>query len=114
MKMKISPLFAVITFVTACTPSLTGLSRVEPAARPVAIQKDIAYLASDALEGRLTGTAGNDTAAAYIARRYASLKLKTPFPGYAQPFDALSAEDAHAGRTTPRHSQNVVAVVEGT
>ncbi len=39
------------------------------------LRRDINYLASDALEGRLTGTPGNDSAAAYIARRYKLLGL---------------------------------------
>jgi Zn-dependent M28 family amino/carboxypeptidase len=39
------------------------------------LQRDIAYLAADRLEGRATGTAGNDSAAAYIARRFAALRL---------------------------------------
>ncbi len=78
------------------------------------IRNDIAYLASDALEGRLTGTPGNDSAAAYIARRYKSLGLTPLTPGFLQPFDALSAEEAHMGRTQPRHSENVVALLRGT
>jgi hypothetical protein len=41
------------------------------------LRRDINYLASDALEGRLTGTPGNDSAAAYIARRYELLGLHT-------------------------------------
>lgn len=41
------------------------------------LRRDINYLASDALEGRLTGTPGNDSAAAYIARRYELLGLET-------------------------------------
>lgn len=45
------------------------------AADSLAVRRDIAYLASDALEGRGTGTPGNDSAAAYIARRYAALRL---------------------------------------
>jgi hypothetical protein len=40
------------------------------------LRRDINYLASDALEGRLTGTPGNDSAAAYIARRYELLGLR--------------------------------------
>ena len=78
------------------------------------IRRDIGYLASDALEGRLTGTPGNDSAAAYIARRDQSLGLTALTKGYLQPFDALSAEEAHMGRTEPRHSENVVALLRGT
>jgi hypothetical protein len=43
------------------------------------LRRDIVYLASDPLEGRLTGTPGNDSAAAYIARRYAALRLEPVF-----------------------------------
>jgi hypothetical protein len=38
---------------------------------------DITYLASDLLDGRGTGTAGNDTAALFIARRYNALRLSS-------------------------------------
>ena len=45
------------------------------AAQPERLQRDIAYLAADRMDGRATGTAGNDSAAAYIARRFATLRL---------------------------------------
>ena len=77
------------------------------------IRRDIEFLASDRLEGRLAGTPGNDSAAAYIARRYGALGLVELEPGYLQPFNALSAQDAHMGRTEPRPTQNVVALLRG-
>src|SRR6476469_7819523 len=40
------------------------------------IRSDIAYLADDRLEGRGTGTAGNDSAASWLARRHESLGLR--------------------------------------
>lgn len=46
------------------------------AATAARLRQDIAYLASDALEGRLTGSAGADSAAAFIARRFAALRLR--------------------------------------
>ena len=103
---------ALLVAGTACssayqTPS--GPSHADS----TAILRDIAYLASDQLEGRLTGTPGNDSAAAYIARRYKSLGLTAPVAGYLQPFEARSAADAHSGRTEPRRSQNVVAILRG-
>jgi hypothetical protein len=39
------------------------------------LRADIAWLADDAREGRATGSAGADSAAAYIARRFQALKL---------------------------------------
>src|SRR5450759_3256462 len=93
-------------WLTACTSAYmrpASASRADSAA----IRRDVEFLASDALEGRLAGTPGNDSAAAYLARRYRSLGLTELAPGYLQPFDALSAQDAHLGRTAPRPTQNV-------
>ncbi|MDP1889582.1 MAG: M20/M25/M40 family metallo-hydrolase [Gemmatimonadaceae bacterium] len=39
------------------------------------MRSDVTFLASRALEGRGTGTAGNDSAAVFIARRYNALRL---------------------------------------
>ena len=79
-----------------------------------AIRRDIAYLASDRLEGRLTGTPGNDSAAAFVARRFAHLKLRAPFPGYLQKFEARSAMDIHSPTAGPRATQNVAGILEGS
>ena len=114
--MKKSIFFIGLLFVAACSPSM----RTEPlklgaaVADSAAIRSDIAYLASDRLEGRLTGSPGNDSAAAYIARRYKYLRLKTPFPGYLQNFVARPAANAHMGDTAGLKTQNVVAMLEGT
>ena len=106
------------------------------------LRGDIAYLASDALEGRFTGSPGADTAAAFIARRFAALRLRPvvvgeddaarcagtrvsvagrdaypaypPCAGYLQRFTARSAALAHSGRLGDLEAANVVALVEGT
>jgi hypothetical protein len=107
---------AAITFVAilaGCASMGTHASPV-PIADSTVIHDDIAYLASDRLEGRLTGTAGNDSAAAYIARQYAKLHLRQGSPGYLQKFVARSAADAHSGITNGRPTQNVVAILPGS
>src|SRR3982750_2381922 len=93
------------------------------------IRSDIAYLADDRLEGRGTGTAGNDSAAAWLARRHASLGLR-PLPTDTPPscrtspappaclsslqrFVANGVELAHAGKPDGVPTQNVVALVPG-
>jgi hypothetical protein len=78
----------------------------------LSIRRDIEYLASPALAGRLTGTPGNDSAAAYIARRYAALHVLAMSPGYLQRFDARPA--AHTGVAQSLPTQNVFGVVRGT
>ena len=73
-----------------------------------------------ALAGRLIGTPGNDSAAAYIARRYQSLGLRSLSSGYRQPFVAhppvregprpsiatqnVFAPDSRTGRRVARRS----------
>jgi hypothetical protein len=81
----------------------------------VRIRADIAYLASDRLEGRTTGTPGNDSAAAYIVRRYQSLGLSPLMqPTFLQPFVARSAAAAHASAPVELRTENVVAMLPGT
>ena len=78
------------------------------------VRRDIEYLASDALEGRGTGTAGNDSAAAFAARRYATLGLQALSPGYLQPFTARSAVLAHNNGSAELRTQNVMAFLPGS
>lgn len=89
------------------------------------MREDLAYLASAKLGGRLAGTPGNDSAAVFIARRYADLGMTGPFrgatcgmencgPGFFQAFRiALWATD-RVDVPIDRNSQNVAAVVSGT
>ncbi|MES2179449.1 MAG: M28 family peptidase [Gemmatimonadota bacterium] len=94
------------------------------------IQRDVAYLADDRLEGRAAGTAGNDSAAAYIARRFGSLGLRpvgvdtaravcrgVPAPAscrsFLQRFQARGVEMAHAGKPEGVPTQNVAAMIPG-
>ena len=102
----------LLSVAASCAPAPRTFSTPTHADSTV-IRRDIEFLASDQLEGRLAGTPGNDSAAAYLARRYRSLGLTPLAPGYLQPFNALSAQDAHMGRTAPRPTQNVVALLRG-
>lgn len=100
-------------------PLLAGcFARSAPVPAPLPdsarIRSDIEFLASDALEGRGTGTAGHDSAAAYATRRYTELRLQPGIPGggYLQRFVARSAAQAHGGGPG-LPTQNVVAVLPG-
>ncbi|MGH7618852.1 MAG: M20/M25/M40 family metallo-hydrolase [Gemmatimonadaceae bacterium] len=77
----------------------------------LSIRRDIEYLASPALAGRLTGTPGNDSAAAYIARRYASLGLRALAENYEQHF--IARPPAHGGSSPAWPTENVFAVLPG-
>jgi Zn-dependent M28 family amino/carboxypeptidase len=78
------------------------------------LAEDVAYLASDALGGRLVGTPGADSAAEYIARRFAKAGLQRPQAGWFQEFtvsrDLPQAQKASIGGTTGR---NVIGLLPG-
>jgi aminopeptidase YwaD len=96
--------------LAACSPPRTAATATA-APDSLAIRRDIGYLASDALEGRLTGTPGNDSAAAYLARRYAALGLRAAAPGYLQRF--IARPPAHQGVSASLPTQNVFALLPG-
>lgn len=105
------PLLLVSAFgLAACHRSSVGVcSSTRPDS--LAIRRDIEFLASPALAGRLTGSPGNDSAAAYIARRYAALGLRPLVENYYQPF--VARPQAHAGVSSQLKTQNVVAYLRG-
>lgn len=94
------------------------------------LRRDVSFLASDSLAGRGTGTAGYDSAAAYVVRRWQLLEL-TPVlvrdaagcggaglsskcdSLYQQPFVARSAAAAHAGVNSELPTSNVAALLRG-
>ena len=101
---------AVLLTGCAAGPATSGSATADS----TRIRRDIEYLASDALAGRGTGTPGNDSAAAFAARRYASLGLQSMSAGYRQPFTARSAMLAHTGGATELQTQNVFAFLRGS
>jgi aminopeptidase YwaD len=108
-----SILLAAVLFTPACR-SAEPVPAPPPLPDASRLRRDIAWLADDRLEGRGTGTAGNDSAAAWLARRHAGLGLRPLAPeGYLQRFVARSAQMAHAGQTEGMPTQNVVAIVPG-
>jgi hypothetical protein len=126
-RLALAALLALVPF-GACRTIERGAAPVRADADR--ILRDIVYLADDRLEGRGTGTAGNDSAAAWLGRRHAELGLKALVndtarvecraaqppagcAGYLQRFVARGAELAHAGQTAGVSTQNVVAMVAG-
>ena len=109
----LAPLAALALAATALPAQTAPATHSRQAA---AILNDIRYLASDSLDGRLTGSPQNDAAAAYLARRFRRLGLKPGGDGgtYLQHWTvnptSATREAAVAGRAT----QNVVAVLPGS
>lgn len=76
---------ACALMVYACTRNTGGrfeeeLANLSPAVNPADMQAEVSFLASDNLEGRMTGTAGTKTAAEYIAAYFEKYGLQ-PVPG---------------------------------
>lgn len=84
------------------------------AASAASLRADVAWLSADAREGRATGSAGFDSAAAFVVRRYESLGI-APAPqlnGYLQPYTARAAR-GRGESTTTLQATNVVAFIPG-
>jgi hypothetical protein len=112
-----------------CRPAERRLADLPATPDTSAVMRDIAYLASDRLEGRGTGTPGNDSAATYIAARFAALRLAPAsattcasgtvdqngcMAGYRQMFTARPMAAMHGGKATTLPTSNVVAVLRGS
>jgi hypothetical protein len=80
-----------------------------------AILNDIRYLASDSIDGRLTGTPQNDSAAAYLARRFKRLGLKPggDAGGYLQHWTVNSTGGTREAGVANRATENVVGILPG-
>ena len=103
---------ALLSCACRTTEAVPGTVATPDAGR---LRSDIAWLADDRRDGRATGTAGNDSAAAWLSRRHASLGLRT-LPGgegFLQRFVARSAQMAHAGKPDGVATQNVLALLPG-
>ena len=128
--MRASPYLVILSLLLgACrtVAPVASIADVSPADR---LRGDIGYLASARLEGRGTGTAGNDSAAAWIARRDSALGLRpmstdetraecrtAPAPvacrTFFQRFVARGPELVRAGRPDGVTTQNVIAMIPG-
>jgi Zn-dependent M28 family amino/carboxypeptidase len=81
---------------------------------PITAIDDIRFLSDDALAGRMTGSAGADTAAAYLARRFEQVGLQPAAGGWFQTFtvakQAPVAQHAHVGGLV---GKNVIGLLPG-
>jgi hypothetical protein len=113
----------VLAALLGCAANQPHLDPLDPVQSR--LYDDIAYLSSQALAGRLTGTPGNDTAAAFIARRYHNLALIGAFNGTSCVTDTCQHSFFQFFRVSPfmahsidvtinDKSQNVGALVLGT
>ncbi|MGH7516426.1 MAG: M28 family peptidase, partial [Gemmatimonadales bacterium] len=101
-----------VSFLLLAAGSTAPAAAQTPADKLLA---DVRHLADDRLEGRLTGTPGADSAAAYIARRFAETGLVPLAEGWFQDF--VVSPDAPAARHAPvagARGRNVIGVLRGS
>lgn len=116
LRMRPIRLFPLVALMFAAAACRSAMSRPEQTALPdtAIIASTIHTLADDALEGRRSGTPGNDSAAAFLARRLSALGVEPLFSGsYFQPFTVRPSGGGHAGIPDSVSSRNVVGVIPG-
>ena len=93
----------------------TQQHRVErPPAPPITAIDDIRYLSDDRLAGRMTGSPGADSAAAYLARRFEQVGLQPAAGGWFQTFTvAKEAPVAQSARVGGLVGKNVIGLLPG-
>jgi hypothetical protein len=85
--MKYSIILIFLSLLISCKPEINQENR---------IKEDVSFLASDALEGRQTGTEGEKKAAKYISERFAELNLlEKGTSKYLQPFTFKPKTNPH-------------------
>lgn len=85
--MKYSIILIFLSLLVSCKPEINQENR---------IKEDVAFLASDALEGRQTGTEGEKKAAKYISERFEELGLLAKgTTNYLQPFTFKPKTNPH-------------------
>jgi hypothetical protein len=87
---------------------------VVPAPAPILAIDDIKYLSDDRLAGRMTGSPGADSAAAYLARRFKQVGLQPAAGGWFQTFAlAKEAPMAQHARLAGLRGKNVIGILPG-
>lgn len=108
--MPIHPRFAVFTALLALSTQVAAQSTADA----VALLNDVRVLADDRLGGRLIGSPGADSAAAFLARRLKEAGLRPAPGGWLQPFTV--ATDAPAAAATGiggAIGKNVIGILPG-
>ena len=86
----------------------------KPGPPPLTAIDDIRYLSDDRLQGRMTGSTGADTAAAYLARRFEQVGLQPAAGGWFQSFTvAKEAPVAQSARVGGLVGRNVIGLLPG-
>ena len=109
-------LLAVAALALGATALAAQTAPATHSRQAATILNDIRYLASDSEDGRLTGSPQNDSAAAYLARRFRRLGLRPGGDGgtYLQHWTVNSTSATRQAGVADRATENVVGIVPGS
>ena len=114
-KYRLTALFLVAAPAALQAQFGTRQQAVErPVPPPITALDDIRYLSDDRLQGRMTGSPGADSAAAYLARRFEQVGLQPAAGGWFQSFTvAKEAPVAQSARVGGLVGRNVIGLLPG-
>ncbi|HSE66877.1 MAG TPA: M28 family peptidase, partial [Gemmatimonadales bacterium] len=111
---QLTPRARLLAAVIPLLVVLTGSLAAQSTADAISLLNDVRYLSDDKLQGRMIGSPGADTAAAYLSRRFKKVGLIPSPGGWFQSFtvsrDAPAAAHAGIGGVT---GKNVIGVLPG-
>ena len=109
--MRVLSALAGLTAATA----LAGSAHAQlPVTIPPGLIEDVRFLSDDRLAGRLTGSAGADSAAEYIARRFAEVGLQPGREGWFQEFQIdPAAPGVRRAQLPSMRGRNVIGILPG-
>ncbi|MEP6574156.1 MAG: M28 family peptidase [Gemmatimonadota bacterium] len=113
--MRIFRLLAATTALTAAlSASRPAALRAQYTVEAIQLLNDVRYLSDDRLSGRMLGSPGADSAAAFLTRRFTEAGLQASPRGWIQsfvvPMDAPAAAQSGVGGLT---GKNVIGVLPG-
>jgi hypothetical protein len=94
---------------------LAGQLQAQQPPEPPRLLDDIRFLSDDRLQGRMTGSAGADSAAAYLAWRFSQVGLQPAAGGWFQSFTVgRQAPAARQAQTGALIGKNVIGILPGS
>jgi hypothetical protein len=109
--MRALPAFAALVGAAAFVAPIQAQL---PVTIPPGLIEDVRYLSDDRLAGRLTGSPGADSAAEYIARRFAEVGLQPGREGWFQQFEiAADAPGVRRAKLPSMRGRNVIGILPG-
>jgi Peptidase family M28/PDZ domain len=93
--------------------TLVGRLPAQRIAEPPRLLDDIKFLTEDRLQGRATGSAGAEAAAAYLARRFSEVGLQPAAGGWFQSFTVGRDAPARQSKAGGVVGKNVIGILPG-